>query len=166
MERRAQRAFVGVGSKRAGNPGGAEKTLRLESFFPWQDEPGYCDAVSRPLSQETRRYFDGMPTLSFTPEQMSWCQRKRAELEIFVLREFPTVLAECFQAPVDGAIFGQEIDKLRVEGSLLQLRVPPSHKPTRKVAHLGVQPKTLYRFSMLLALRHLILVCRVVAFRV
>ena len=46
-------------------------------FFPWQNEPTYCDAVPRPLSEETRRYFADKPAI--TPGQQSWFQRKRAE---------------------------------------------------------------------------------------
>ena len=49
---------------------------------------------------------------------MSWYQRKRAELGMFVLREFPTVMEECFQAPVEGAIYAAAIDKLRMEGAI------------------------------------------------
>jgi hypothetical protein len=49
---------------------------------------------------------------------MSWYQRKRAELGMFVLREFPTLMEECFQAPVEGAIYAAAIDKLRVEGAI------------------------------------------------
>ena len=49
---------------------------------------------------------------------MSWYQRKRAELGMFVLREFPAVMEECFQAPVEGAIYAAAIDKLRVEGAI------------------------------------------------
>ena len=45
-------------------------------------------------------------------------QRKRAELGMFVLREFPTVMEECFQAPVEGAIYAELIDKLSAEGSI------------------------------------------------
>ena len=87
-------------------------------FFPWTDEPDYCDAVPRPLSEETLRYFEGMPAISFAPGQMSWYQRKRAELGIFVKREFPTIMSECFEAPVEGAIYAEAIDKLRAEGSI------------------------------------------------
>jgi hypothetical protein len=57
----------------------------------------------------------------FSPGQMSWYQRKRAELGMFVLREFPTVMEECFQAPVEGAIYAAAIDKLRVEGAIRPL---------------------------------------------
>jgi hypothetical protein len=49
---------------------------------------------------------------------MLWYQRKRAELGMFVLREFPTVMEECFQAPVEGAIYAAAIDQLRVEGAI------------------------------------------------
>lgn len=37
---------------------------------------------------------------------------------MFVLREFPTVMEECFQAPIEGAICPAAIDKLRVEGTI------------------------------------------------
>jgi hypothetical protein len=87
-------------------------------FFPWQDDPSYCDATPRPLSDETTRYFAGLPNISVTAGQQSWYQRKRGELGMFVLREFPTVMEECFQAPVEGAIYAEAIDKLRAEGSI------------------------------------------------
>ena len=76
-------------------------------FFPWQHDPNYKDAVPRPVGEETARYFAGLPasTGEFSHGQMSWYQRKRAELGMFVLREFPTVMEECFQAPVEGAVY-------------------------------------------------------------
>ena len=88
------------------------------AFFPWYEDPGYCDAISRPLSVETRRYFEGKPGLSLSPGQMSWYQRKRDELGAFILREYPSTLEECFQSPVEGAIYAEVIDKLRAEGAI------------------------------------------------
>ena len=85
-------------------------------FFPWQDEPTYCDAVPRPLSEETRRYFADKPDIS--PGQQSWYQRKRAEQGMFMLREYPTTIEECFQSPVEGAIYAETVDKLRAEGAI------------------------------------------------
>ena len=32
--------------------------------------------------------------------------------------EFPTVLEECFQTPVEGAIYAEIIDRLRAEGAI------------------------------------------------
>jgi hypothetical protein len=81
---------------------------------PWTDEPSYSDDVPRPLSEETRRYFADKQGISLG--QQSWYQSKRIEQGMFVLREYPPTLEECFQAPVEGAIFAELIDKLRAEG--------------------------------------------------
>ena len=61
------------------------------AFFPWYADPGYCDAVPRPPSVETRRYFEGKPGLSLSPGQMSWYQRKRDDLGMFILREASSI---------------------------------------------------------------------------
>ena len=85
-------------------------------FFPWQDDPGYCDAEPRPLTQETLRYFADKP--GFTVGQMSWYQRARQQYGMFIKREFPTVLEECFQTPIEGAIYAEIIDRLRACGAV------------------------------------------------
>jgi hypothetical protein len=33
-------------------------------FFPWQDDPAYCDAEPQPLKEETVRYFSDKPGCS------------------------------------------------------------------------------------------------------
>jgi hypothetical protein len=98
-------------------------------FFPWQHDPNYRDAVPRPVGEETVRYFAGLPASAgeFSPGQMSWYQRKRGELGMFVKREFPTVLEECFQAPVerghlrggDRPLKGRRLDKAVDRGPLV-----------------------------------------------
>ena len=45
-------------------------------------------------------------------------QRKRDELGMFILREYPSTLEECFQSPVEGAIYADLIDKLLAEGAI------------------------------------------------
>jgi hypothetical protein len=37
---------------------------------------------------------------------------------MFIKREYPTTLEECFQAPVEGSIYAEQIDKLRAEGAI------------------------------------------------
>ena len=95
------------------------------AFFPWYEDPGYCDALPRPLSVETRRYFEGKPGLSVNPGQTSWYQRKRDELGMFILREYPSTLEECFQSPVEGAIYAEFIDRLRAEGAIRTVESRP-----------------------------------------
>ena len=57
---------------------------------------------------------------------MSWYQRKRDELGMFILREYPSTLEECFQSPVEGAIYAELIDKLRAEGAIRPWKVDRS----------------------------------------
>ena len=42
-------------------------------FFPWQDDPTYCDEKPAKLTEETLRYFVDKP--GFSLGQMSWYQR-------------------------------------------------------------------------------------------
>jgi hypothetical protein len=85
-------------------------------FFPWQDDPAYCDQEPRQLTEETLRYFSNKP--GFSGGQMSWYQRAREQYGLFIKREFPTVLEECFQTPIEGAIYAEIIDRLRACGAI------------------------------------------------
>jgi transposase len=85
-------------------------------FFPWQIDNAYCDPEPQALSEETLRYFSDKP--GFSLGQMSWYQRARAQYGMLIKREFPTVLEECFQTPIEGAIYAEIIDRLRAEGAI------------------------------------------------
>ena len=85
-------------------------------FFPWHDDPAYCDAEPRQLTEETLRYFADKP--GFSVGQMSWYQRARDQYGFFVNREYPTTIEECFQTPVEGAIYAEIIDQLRASGAI------------------------------------------------
>jgi hypothetical protein len=85
-------------------------------FFPRQDDPAYCDAQPRPLTEETIRYFSDKP--GFSHGQMSWYQRARDQYGMFVRREFPTTLEEAFQSPIEGTIYCDLIDRLRAQGAI------------------------------------------------
>jgi hypothetical protein len=49
---------------------------------------------------------------------MSWYQRARDQYGMFIKREFPTALEECFQSPIAGAIYAEIVDQLRVNGAI------------------------------------------------
>ena len=93
-------------------------------FFPWQHDPAYCDAEPQPLKEETVRYFSDKP--GFSVGQKSWYQKARDQFGLFTLREFPTVLEECFQTPVEGAIYAEVIDRLRAQGAIQRAEVDSS----------------------------------------
>jgi hypothetical protein len=85
-------------------------------FFPWTDDPDYADSEPQALTAGTIRYFSDKP--GFSLGQMSGYQRARTHFGMFVAREYPTTIAECFQTPVEGAIYAELIDRLRAEGAL------------------------------------------------
>ena len=68
--------------------------------------------------------------LALAPGQMSWYQRKRDELGAFILREYPSTLGECFQSPVEGAIYAELIDKLRGRGAIKPWKACMRNRPT------------------------------------
>jgi hypothetical protein len=85
-------------------------------FFPWQDDPDYFDSEPQALTAETIRYFSDKP--GFSLGQMSSYQRARNQFGMFVAREYPTTIADCFQTPVEGAIYAELIDRLCAEGAI------------------------------------------------
>lgn len=95
-------------------------------FFPWWVEQRYRkigDVAAIP--QATARYLDDMEreisaasgrAFRFDDGQRVWYADKRAELGLFVLREYPTVLRECWMAPVDGAIYAEAYAEALADG--------------------------------------------------
>lgn len=89
-------------------------------FFPWWREEEYSLAgdMSR-VTKRTHEYLDDLEKQtgrSFTPGQRLWYQVTAEEQGIFMLREYPSTLEECFRAPVEGAIYAKLIMQARAEG--------------------------------------------------
>ena len=62
MARRSQRAFVESGQVRAGDARGTKRSSGLAGrFLQLARRPELLDAVPRPIGEETRRYFAGLP---------------------------------------------------------------------------------------------------------
>jgi hypothetical protein len=91
-------------------------------FFPWWCEPSYSEAGSeRTIDTETTKYLTELQQSIGQPlseGQRVWYARRRQELGVFIWREFPSLLEECFRAPIDGAIYADIMDKLRAQGAI------------------------------------------------
>lgn len=87
-------------------------------FFGWwtcaeyATPHGYCDEDSARLLDGHQRTLG----MTFTREQRNWYAEKRRRLKRFVFGEFPTTLEECWHSPIAGAIYGDEMDRLRAAG--------------------------------------------------
>jgi hypothetical protein len=91
-------------------------------FFPWYNDPTYrIDGDPATINPATNQYLDDMQAQTgcvFTPQQRLWYDRQARDLGLFIFREFPTTIDECFKSPVEGAIYAAELDKLRASGAI------------------------------------------------
>jgi hypothetical protein len=91
-------------------------------FFPWWKDPTYVvEGDVSTISPAISQYLDGMEQTTghtFSPQQRLWYDRQSRDLGLFIFREFPTTLDECFKSPVEGAIYAAELDKLRASGAI------------------------------------------------
>jgi hypothetical protein len=85
-------------------------------FFPWWKDPTYVvEGDVATISPAISQYLDNMEQTTghtFSPQQRLWYDRQSRDLGLFIFREFPTSLVECFKRPVEGAIYAGELDKL------------------------------------------------------
>jgi hypothetical protein len=90
-------------------------------FFPWWIDPTYVLPASRPIPEDVKKYLDTLEVElggPLSPEQRSWYAFQRSQLGIFIFREFPSTIEECFKSPMEGAIYADLLDKQRGKGAI------------------------------------------------
>ena len=99
-------------------------------FFPWWTDPTYTEAGDiRAIEPEILKYLaekEAETGQRFTDGQKCWYARRRKTLGIFIFREFPTTIDECFRAPIEGAIYADILDQLRGKGLIRPAEVDRS----------------------------------------
>jgi hypothetical protein len=114
-------------------------------FFPWFEEPNYVNHGSaKQIRQETINYFNELSQkteVRFSEPQMLWYQNKKDNLGHRIYSVYPSLLEEIFLAPVDGAIYAQEIDEARVNGRVGAFPHDPS-KPVHTLWDFGSPKNT------------------------
>lgn len=99
-------------------------------FFPWWTDEGYAEAgevagiepgVADYLARKEREL-----GRQFSEGQKCWYARRRRTLGLFIFREFPTTIDECFQSPMEGAIYADLLDGLRARGGMRAAEVDGS----------------------------------------
>lgn len=100
-------------------------------FFPWWSDPTYVlQGDPATINKATAEYLDDMQSQTghtFSDEQRLWYDRQAKQLGMFIFREFPTTVEECFKSPVEGAIYASELDKLRAAGAIGPIKVDNSY---------------------------------------
>jgi len=95
----------------------------LFQFFPWFDEPSYTlEGNYGQIDKEHEAYFQKLQDehgIWLTKGQRLWYYKKHHELGEEIKREFPSTPQECFEAPVEGAIYGPTISAIRAKGQII-----------------------------------------------
>ena len=94
-------------------------------FFAWHDDAKNATNPSGiDVSDELKRYFAdlaGTHAIELSEEQRAWYALKRdgaQGLGKLMKREHPSYPAEAFEQAVEGAVFGDELEKVRNEGRI------------------------------------------------
>lgn len=109
-------------------------------FFPWWGDPSYSlEGDVSQIPKEVSKYLDETEraiqhiqgkSFLFSPTQRLWYFKVAWAKGLFRFEEYPALLEECFKAPIEGAIYGALIDRLRMAG-----RIRPSEIDTTALVH-------------------------------
>jgi hypothetical protein len=101
-------------------------------FFPWWIDPRNV-APTAMMDEAAEKYFAKIaPRLEregivLSDEQRRWWAAERRAQGIFMARENPTFLDECWTAPVPGAVYAEAIERARAEGRITSFPVDGSN---------------------------------------
>jgi hypothetical protein len=101
-------------------------------FFPWHIDPRNVSTTAV-LDRDAESYFAKIaPRLErekiiLTESQRRWWAAERRAQGIFMQRENPTFLDECWSVPVQGAVYAEAIDRARAEGRICAMPVDGSN---------------------------------------
>lgn len=94
-------------------------------FFPWWKKKAYREAGSPSLIRpETWTYFKLLEAelgIKFDHEQMLWYQIQHRRYGIFVKGEYPSTIHECWEAPIEGAIWAEAMDECKRAGRVCEV---------------------------------------------
>lgn len=101
-------------------------------FFPWWVDPRNVSETAI-IDEAAEKYFAKIAPrleregITLTEHQRRWWAAERRSQGIFMLRENPTFLDECWSAPIKGAIYAEAIERARAEGRICSFPVDGSN---------------------------------------
>ncbi len=89
-------------------------------FYPWHTDKNnvLVDWQDVVISDKMAKYFRELEKIGIklTPQQKAWYVKKRALLGDAMKAEYPSTPKEAFEAAVEGAVYGEEMVRVRGEG--------------------------------------------------
>jgi hypothetical protein len=116
-------------------------------FTPWFVDPRNVSTTAT-HDAESIAYFHKIggrlerEGVTLSDEQRRWWAAERRTLGIFMQRENPTFLDECWTAPIEGAVYAEAIERARTEGRICSMPVD-GHAPVCTSWDLGAPKNTI-----------------------
>lgn len=101
-------------------------------FFPWWVDPRNVSETAM-IDDAAKLYFAKIAPrlaregITLTEPQMRWWAAERRAQGIFMPRENPTFLDECWSAPIQGSVYAEAIERARAEGRICAMPVDGSN---------------------------------------
>lgn len=117
-----------------------EKDFKFRFFAWWQDDRNTLAGEMEWISPAVLDYLTAIEKkcgVKLTPGQKLWYFKTKQEQGIFMQREYPSTVEEAFNAPVEGAIYGQIVSEIRTAGRIHPLITWDRASPVFAVWDLG-----------------------------
>ncbi len=91
-------------------------------FFPWWKDQTYTLEGHAVIEVATAKYLKDLEEalgITLSQGQKLWYDRQVRALGMFIYREFPSTIEECFKSPVEGSIYADLLDRLRAAGRII-----------------------------------------------
>lgn len=99
-------------------------------FYPWYTSAEYSlDPAGVHIPESMAKYFREIQAklgIKLTAGQMAWYVVKRRTLKGDMKREYPSTVAEAFEAHIEGAIYAEQMTWLREQGRLAKVPLDPA----------------------------------------
>lgn len=129
-------------------------------FFPWYESPDYelseADTALVDIPDSLRKYFAKLQAelrITLRPGQRAWYAKTMETLGKKMRQEYPSTPKEAFEQAIEGAVYGDQMTKLREQG---RLGVVPLdvNLPVNTFWDFGVADSTAIWFHQQVGLQH------------
>jgi hypothetical protein len=86
-------------------------------FYGWNWNDGYRLSQDVSITQEMEDYFAELP-FELEPEQKAWYVKKAEQQGEYMKREYPSLPKEAFEKTLEGAIYVEQMAKVRASGQI------------------------------------------------
>jgi hypothetical protein len=115
-------------------------------FYAWFRKPAYTlpdpeNVIFRPEDHKYFRELEAKEGIRLTEGQRAWYVKKKETLGRKIKQEYPSTPEEAFEVAIEGAIFGEEMARVRELGRITDVPIDPNH-PVSTFWDLGTGDKT------------------------